>query len=727
MPRASVSTTSRTLLRALRATFSMTLILSSTSGAAGAAPASTTPTPPIAKVVPHVWREHGRERVDNYHWLRDDSRKNPEMLAYLEAENAYTEAVLAPTEALQASLYDELVARRKPDDDTVPFRRDGYWYYRRFEAGSEYDRIYRRKGTLDAPEELVLDQNLLAKGHDYYGLGTYAVTPDGKTLAWSEDTVSRRQYTVRVRDLATGKDLVDVVTNTSGDLAWANDGKTFFYVEKDPVTLLGYKVRRHRLGTEPAKDPVVWEEKDKSFYTSIGKTKSGRFLYVYSQSTVSSEMRFLPADTPDGDFRVFLPRERDHEYAAEDIQTPQGPKFVVRTNWKAENFRLVTVDAATTADRATWKDLAPARDDVFIDDFEAFEGVVAIAQRSEGLRRVRLQPLDGSSGQFIDLGEGVGTTFLAFNSEQHTPTLRVQFSSMKTPASTYDVALASGRSKLVKQQPVLGGFDSANYTTERLWVEARDGVKVPVTVLYRKTTKIDGTAPLLQRAYGSYGSSSDPTFEPNVLSLVDRGFVTAIAHVRGGQEMGRRWYDDGKLQHKKNTFYDFIDVTEALVAKGYAAKDRVFALGGSAGGLLMGAIVNLRPDLYRGVVAAVPFVDVVTTMFDETIPLTSNEFDEWGNPKNLKDYEYMLSYSPYDQVTKQAYPNLLVTTGLHDSQVQYFEPAKWVAKLRTHKTDANWLLLKTNMEAGHGGKSGRFARLKDTALQYAFFLELAKR
>ncbi len=681
----------------------------------------TVATAPIAAIRPRVFREHGRERVDDYYWLRDDSRSNPEVLAYLDAENAYTAAVLAPTAPLQARLYQELVGRLKPDDDTVPYRKNGFWYYRRFETGREYDRLYRRRGSMTAPEELLLDLNERAHGHDYYALGGWDVTPDGGLLAWTEDTVSRRQYTVHVRDLATGEPRAETIANCAGEVVWANDNRTFFYIEKDPVTLLGFRVRRHLLGSNPATDPVVWEEKDKSFYTEIGKTKSGRFLKIHSQSTVATEVRLIDAARPADPPLLFLPRERDHEYSVEDL----GDRFVVRTNWQAKNFRLMLVPAATTADRSTWRDLAAHRDDIFIDDFEAFPGFVAIAGRSAGLRRLRILPLDGAPERYLESDEPDATAWLAYNAEQQTTKLRYGYTSLRTPVSTFELDLASGERTLLKQQPVLGGFDASRYVTERLFLAARDGAQVPVSLLYRKGFEANGKAPLLIEAYGAYGYSSDPYFDADVFSLVDRGFVYAIAHVRGGQEMGREWYESGKLLKKKNTFFDFIDVTEGLVARRYGAPDRVFALGGSAGGLLMGAIATMRPDLYRGVIAAVPFVDVITTMMDESIPLTSNELDEWGDPKMKESYDYMLSYSPYDQVKAQNYPNLLVTTGLWDSQVQYYEPAKWVARIRAHKTDKNLLLLKTNMEAGHGGKSGRFERLKDTALYYAFMLDLA--
>lgn len=679
------------------------------------------PAPPVAPVRPHRFAEHGRERVDDYYWLRDDSRRDPEVLAYLAAENSYTQAVLAPTEPLQARLYQELAGRLKQDDDTVPYRKDGYWYYRRFEAGREYDRIYRRRDAPGAPEELVLDLNERAQGHDYYAVGGWSVSPNGELLAWTEDTVSRRQYTIRVRDLASGEVRADAIANCAGEVVWANDNRTLFYIEKDPVTLLGFRVRRHELGSNPATDPVVWEEKDNSFYTEIGRSKSGRFVFIVSQSTVASEVRLLDAGRPAEPFRLFLPRERDHEYSVEDL----GDRFVVRTNWGAKNFRLMIAPAATTADRATWRDLVPHREDVFIDGFEAFPGFVAIAERSAGLRRLRIKPLDGSPERPIESDEPDATAWLAYNSEQQTTKVRYAYTSLRTPVTTCELDVATGERAILKQQPVLGGFDPARYVTERLFVPARDGVQVPVSLLYRQGYAANGKAPLLLEAYGAYGYSSDPYFDSDVLSLVDRGFVYAVAHVRGGQEMGRAWYEDGKLLRKKNTFFDFIDVTEGLVARHYAARDRVFAIGGSAGGLLMGAIATMRPDLYRGVIAAVPFVDVITTMMDESIPLTSNELDEWGDPRVKEHYDYMLSYSPYDQVKAQEYPNLLVTTGLWDSQVQYYEPAKWVARLRAHKTGSNRLLLKTNMEAGHGGKSGRFERLRDTALYYAFMLDLA--
>ena len=669
-----------------------------------AAEAAAPPVPPRAAIRPHRLKEHGRERVDDYYWLRDDSRQNPEMLAYLAAENAYTQAILAPTARLQEKLHQELAGRLKQDDDTVPYRKHGYWYYRRYEAGKEYDRLYRRQGAMTAPEELLLDLPELARGHDYFALGGWDVTPDGRLLAWTEDTVSRRQYTIHVRDLATGERLAETIANCSGEVVWANDNRTFFYIEKDPVTLLGFRVRRHLLGSDPAADPVVWEEKDKSFYTGIFKSKSGRFVRIDSQSTLASEVRLLDADRPTEPFRLFLPRERDHEYAVEDL----GDRFVVRTNWQAKNFRLMV---AARGDDLRPRHLArpgvPHRDDIFIDDFEAFPGFVAIAERSTGLRRLRIQPLDGSGERYVESDEPDSTAWLAYNAEQATTKLRYGFTSLRTPESTFEVDSQTGERVLLKQQ---AGSRWLRCRALRHRTDLPAGPRWRSGSRYRCSTarasRRTARRPLLLEAYGSYGYSSDPYFDSDVLSLVDRGFVYAIAHVRGGQEMGRHWYEDGKLLKKKNTFFDFIDVTEGLVARHYAAADRVFALGGSAGGLLMGAIATMRPELYRGVIAAVPFVDVITTMMDDSIPLTSNEFDEWGDPRVKENYDYMLSYSPYDQVKAQRYPNLLVTTGLWDSQVQYYEPAKWVARMRAHKTDANWLL----PEDEHGGRARRQVR-----------------
>lgn len=680
------------------------------------------PTPPIAAEKPHEVKSPFGTRSDPYYWLRDDERKNPEMLAYLEAENAYKAAMLAYLKPVEQKLYDEIVGRIKQDDATVPYRKNGYWYYARYETGQEYPIYARKKGSLEAPEQILLDGNAMAKGHDFFQIASYEVSADNRLLAYAIDTVGRRQYVVRVKNLETGELYADTLTNVEPDLAWANDNRTLFYIEKHPQTLLGYRVKRHVLGTPLEKDVLVYEQEDESFYMGLEKSKSDRFVYIVSQSTVSSEYLYADASDPALSFKVALPRERDHEYQLEDV----GDRFVIRTNWRAKNFRIVEVPIAKVGDRTQWRDVVPHRADSFVSGFETFDRYLAVGERSGGLRRIRVKAWDGGREFLIDAAEPAYTMALSTNEEQDSKTLRYVYTSLTTPNTTYDYDMDTGAQVLLKRDPVLGDFDPARYATEFVFATARDGTKVPVSLLYRKGTKRDGTAPLYQYAYGSYGSSQDPTFRSSVLSLVDRGFVYALAHVRGGQEMGRQWYEDGKLLHKKNTFTDFIDVTRFLVAQKYADPKRVFAMGGSAGGLLMGAIANMAPQDYRAIVAHVPFVDVVTTMLDESIPLTTNEFDEWGNPAESKEYyDYMLSYSPYDQVKAQAYPSILVTTGLWDSQVQYWEPAKWVARLRTLKTDTNPLLFRTNMEAGHGGKSGRFERYREIAEEYAFVLDQA--
>jgi oligopeptidase B len=567
----------------------------------------------------------------------------------------------------------------------------------------------------------MLDGNAMAAaaGTGYFQIGSPEVTSDGKLLAYGLDTVGRRQYRLKFRNLETGEDFKDEVANVEPNFAWANDGKTVLYVEKDPVTLLSVRVKKHVLGTDPKSDPLLYEEKDHAFYLSVDKSRSDRFLWIDLQSTVSTEQWYADANDPQLAFKVVVPRERDHEYEAEDL----GSDFILRTNWKAKNFRIVRAPMAKVADRSAWTDEVPARDDAFVHSFQTFKDYLVVSERTNALRKIMVKRWADGRESIIDAGEPSYAFFPGENLEPDTGTLRYVYSSLTTPRSVYDIDLSSGVKKLMKRDEAGEGFDSTSYRTEFLWAPSRDGKKIPVSLLYRKDFQKGSDAPLLQYGYGSYGLSTDPGFNPNVLSLVDRGFVYAVANVRGGQELGRAWYEDGKLLNKKNTFNDFVDVTRFLVQQGYAARDKVFAYGGSAGGLLMGAIANQCPECYRGVIAAVPFVDVVTTMLDESIPLTSNEFDEWGNPKEKKYYDYMLSYSPYDNVQKKTYPAMLVTTGLWDSQVQYFEPAKWVAKLRAMKTDRHTLLLHVNMEAGHGGNSGRFRRLKETALQYAFMLD----
>ncbi|TNJ33005.1 S9 family peptidase [Arenimonas terrae] len=677
------------------------------------------PAAPVAARKPYeVKAPHGATRNDEYYWLRDDTRKNEEMLAYLTAENAYTDAVLKPLEALEASLYDELVGRIKQDDASVPYLEDGYWYYTRFETGKEYPVYARRKGTMDAPEQVLFDVNVMAEGKNFFQIGTYEISPDGNLAAFAEDAVGRRQYVLRIKDLRTGEILPDQITGVSANMMWGEDNRTLYYVENDPKTLLTKRVKTHVVGTATALDKLVYEEKDDTFYMGVGRTRSDDYLCIGVSSTVSSEMRCTDADQP-GEFRVLAPRQRDFEYEADHLDG----RWVISTNWNAKNFRIMTfADGQPWGDRNRWQELVPHSADVLISGVTLFNGFMAISERSGGLQRVRVRHDDGRQ-EFVKADESAYSMGLAMNAEPGTDWLRYTYTSLTTPASTYEVNVRTGERKLLKEQPVLGGFDKANYVTERLWATARDGTKVPVSVLYRRGFEKNGKAALYQYSYGSYGSSSDPGFNSNVLSLVDRGAVYAVAHIRGGQEMGRQWYEDGKLLKKVNTFTDFIDVTDFLVQEGWAAPDRVAAMGGSAGGLLMGAIANMAPEKYAAIVAHVPFVDVVTTMLDETIPLTTNEFDEWGNPKDPKYYDYMLSYSPYDQVEAKAYPSMLVTTGLWDSQVQYFEPAKWVARLRAKKTDTNPLLFRTNMEAGHGGKSGRFQRYRERAEEYAFVIE----
>ncbi len=674
-------------------------------------------TPPDVARHPHtVKAPFGATRSDDFYWLRDDTRKNTAMLAYLEAENAYTDQVMAPLKPLEETLYQEIVGRIKQDDASVPYRERGYWYYTRYETGKDYPIQARRKGSMDAPEEILLDVNALAEGKGYFSVGDAVVSQDNRLLAWADDAVGRRQYTVRFKNLDTGEVYADTLTGVSPNLVWADDNKTLFYVENDPETLLTVRVRKHVLGTPAKRDPVVYEEHDDSFYMGIGRTRDDKYLTIGVDSTVSSELRYAPAADPQT-FAVLAPRERDVEYDAEHFDG----RWVIRTNADgARNFKLVTAPTDATA-RSQWQDWVAHDDAVYIEGFELFDGFTAIEERSDGLERVRLLKGEGAR-EYVKADEPAYSMGLAVNAEPDTPWLRYSYTSLTTPATTYELNVVTGERRLLKQQPVIG-YDPSQYVTERVWVTARDGVKVPVSLVYRKGFRKDGTAALYQYAYGSYGMSMDPGFNLPVVSLLDRGVVYAIAHIRGGQEMGRQWYDDGKLLHKQNTFNDFIDVTEALVKQGYAARDRVGASGGSAGGLLMGAVANLAPQDYRVMVAQVPFVDVVTTMLDPTIPLTTNEYDEWGNPEQKDYYDYMLSYSPYDNVRRQAYPALFVGTGLWDSQVQYWEPAKWVARLRDDNTGTHPIVFRTNMEAGHGGKSGRFRRYRELAESYAFVLD----
>jgi oligopeptidase B len=680
--------------------------------------AQALPSPPVAARKPYqVKGPGGISRDDPYYWLRDDTRKNPEMLAYLTAENAYADAALAPLKPLQEKLYGEIVGRIKQDDSSVPYRKRGYLYYSRFETGQDYPVIARRKGAMTAPEEVLLNQAAMGKGKGYFQIGGYEVSPDNRRLAYAEDVVGRRQYVLRVKDIASGTALADEVPNAEPDFVWADDNRTLFYVEKDPVTLLSKRVKAHVLGTPASADRLIYEEKDDSFYMGLGRTTSDKYICIALQSTVSNEQRCTSAASP-GEFAVFAPREREFRYQADHI----GDRWVVLTNWKAPNYRLMRVSEADAArGRAAWTDLVPHKSDVFIDEFKPMNGYIAIAERSGGNKRLRLLT-DAGKSSFVASDEPAYAMGLDVNAEPDSDWLRYHYTSLTTPARIYEVNAKSGERRLLKETPA-PGYDPANYVTERVWATGRDGTKIPVSLVYRKGFRKDGKAAMLQYAYGSYGASSDPTWSPTVTSLLDRGMVYALAHIRGGQEMGRAWYDQGHLLNKKNSFTDFIDVTRALVAQGYAARDRVAAQGGSAGGLLMGGIANMAPEDYDVIVAQVPFVDAVTTMLDPTIPLTTNEYDEWGNPSDRKYYDYILSYSPYDNVAARAYPAMFVSTGLWDSQVQYYEPAKWVAKLRAARTDSNPLLFRINMEAGHGGKSGRFRRYRDIAEYYAFMLQ----
>jgi oligopeptidase B len=671
--------------------------------------------PDAAKKPHEVKAPFGATRNDDYYWLRDDDRKNPEMLAYLNAENAYTDAVLAPTKPLQEKLYNEIVGRIKQDDASVPYRERGYWYYTRFETGKDYPIQARRKGSMEAPEEILLDVNQMAEGKGYFSVGDAQVSQDNKLLAWADDAVGRRQYVIRFKNLETGEIYPDTIGGVSANLVWADDNKTLFYVENDPETLLTVRVRSHVLGTPSSADKLVYEEKDDSFYMGIGRSRDDKFICISVESTVSSEQRCAPARDPSR-FTVLAPRERDVEYSADHLDG----RWVIRTNWKAKNFRIMTAPSGSTS-REEWKDWIAHSDEVYIEGFELFDGFTAISERSNGLERLRLLRANGKE-EYVKADEPAYSMGLDVNSEHDTPWLRYSYTSMTTPATTYELNVETGERKQLKQQPVIG-YDASKYTTERLWATARDGTKVPVSLVYKKGFEKNGKAAMFQYAYGSYGSSTDPGFNSTIVSLLDRGVVYAIAHIRGGQEMGRDWYDNGKLLHKKNTFTDFIDVTDALVKQGYAAPDRVAASGGSAGGLLMGAIANMAPEKYRVIVSQVPFVDVVTTMLDPTIPLTTNEYDEWGNPEKKEFYDYILTYSPYDNISKQAYPAIFVGTGLWDSQVQYWEPAKYVAKLRDDNTGTLPVLFRINMEAGHGGKSGRFRRYREAAEYYAFVLD----
>ena len=685
------------------------------------APVVSLPEPPMAEQRPHMVTAPAGDRDDPWYWLRDDEREDEDMLAYLNAENEYSDAVMAPLSDLQDDLFEEMRGRIVEDDSSVPVFDNGYWYYTRYESGKEYPIYARRESTMEADEEVLLNVNELAEPHDFYSVGDWDVSLDNQTLAFLEDTNGRRQFRLMLRDLSSGEFTDTGVTGVSS-LSWSADHRHLFYVANEPETLRSWQVRRFDTQADDmAEGELVYQEDDDAFYTGVGRTDSGAFNLIYLRSTVSSEVHVLESDQPMNDFRVFYPRQRDHRYSIDHF----GDHWLVQTNFQAPNFKIMRTGLADHADMSQWQDLIAHSDDVFLHGFTALDNALAISERSGGLRRIRLHDWSSGESSLLSFDEPAYAAYLGPNPDQSSDELRFIYTSMTTPAQTLDYNVVTGERVVLKQNEVPGGFDREDYVTQRLDIPARDGVLVPVSVMRHKDTPMDGTAPLYQYAYGSYGSSSEPSFSTNRLSLVDRGFIYAIAHVRGGQELGRQWYDDGRMLNKMNTFTDFIDVTAHLTDEGMVDADRVFAMGGSAGGLLMGAIANMAPERYTGIVAHVPFVDVVTTMLDESIPLTTNEFDEWGNPMDPEYYEYMLSYSPYDNVRAQDYPALLVTTGLWDSQVQYWEPAKWVAKLRATVTGDEPILLHTNMDAGHGGASGRFRRLELTAMEFAFVIDQA--
>ncbi|MEQ9440217.1 MAG: S9 family peptidase [Cyclobacteriaceae bacterium] len=686
------------------------------------------PEAPIAQKKDSALTIHGDTRVDPYFWMRltDEQKRSTkpdeqtqQVVQYLEDENAYTKVAMKDTEELQEQLYDEIVGRISQTDESVPYFKNDYWYYTRYEEGQEYPIYGRKKESLEAEEEVLLNVNELAEGFDYYNVVGLKVSPDNKLLAFAEDTLSRRVYTIRFKNLETGEMLPDQIENTQGDGAWAKDNQSYFYTTKDEVTLLSNKIWRHRLGEEITADELKYEEKDPAFYIGVTNSTSGDYIIVWHRSTLANDYHLLKADQPDGDFQPFTPRETKHLYSIEHI----GDKFYILTDWEAPNYRLMETSANAT-DKQAWKEVIPHRKDVLLDDMDVFQRYLVLTEKSNALPKLRVMDRQSNEEHYIQFDEPAYVLSSATNPEQDTEILRYGYASLTTPTTIYDYNMRTREQELKKRQKVVGGHNPDEYVTERVFVPAQDGKQIPVSLVYKKGMRQGNNTPLLLYAYGSYGFSVDPGFNSARLSLLDRGFIWAIAHIRGGQDMGREWYEDGKMFNKKNTFTDYIDCADHLVAEGYTSKEHLYGLGGSAGGLLMGAVANMAPDRFNGLIAAVPFVDVVSTMLDESIPLTTNEFDEWGNPKKLESYEYMLSYSPYDNVKEQAYPNMLVTTGLFDSQVQYWEPAKWVAKLRDKKTDNNLLLLETNMDAGHGGASGRFQQYKETALEYAFMLKL---
>lgn len=674
-------------------------------------------TPPFAKKIAKELVTHGHVRIDPYFWLRE--KENPEVIAYLNAENEYADRRMAHTAALQEKLYQEMIGRIQETDMSVPYRWKDYFYYSRYEKGKQYPIYCRKNGSLEAQEEVMLDVNQVAEGHDFCSVGKWSVGPDQKILAYAVDYLGRRKYTIFFKNLETGEALDDQIPESTPNFEWANDNQTLFYTKQHPDTLRWRRVYRHVLGTDTAADVLVYEETDEEFNCGVEKTKSQSYIMIKSVQTLSSEYRFVSADTPTAECTVIQPREKNHEYQVDHFQD----HFYIRTNDNATNFKLMKTPIDRT-EQSNWREVVPHRDDVFLENFEVFKDHLAVIERGNALIQVRIMPWNGAGDHTLDFGEPAYTAAFGDNHEIDTPLLRYRYTSLTTPESIIDYDMNTRRKTVLKQTEVLGGFKKEEYATERLWATAEDGVKVPISIVYRDDFKRDGSRPLLLYGYGSYGISMNANFDSPRLSLLDRGFAYAIAHVRGGQELGRAWYENGKLLKKRNTFTDFIACAEYLIQEKYTSPDRLFATGGSAGGLLMGAVMNMRPDLFKGILAHVPWVDVVTTMLDESIPLTTSEYDEWGDPNDKEYYDYMLSYSPYDNVAEKEYPNLFVTTSLEDSQVQYWEPAKWVAKLRELKTDENLLLFKTEMAGDHGGVSGRYNRYKIDALYFAFMLDL---
>jgi oligopeptidase B len=673
--------------------------------------------PPVAKKIPKELTIHGDTRIDNYYWLNE--RENQEVIDYLNAENKYYQEKTKHLKAFTDNLFEEMKSRIKEDDSSVPYKFNGYWYITKFEKGKDYPIYTRKKETLDATEELLFDCNEMAKGHQYFNLTGLSISPDNKMASFAIDTVGRRQYTLQVKSLETNTILDDKIENITGSSTWAKDNKTLFYTKKDPITLRSHQIFKHKLGTPTGE--LVYEEQDDTFGTTIYKTKSQDYLVIVSYSTLTYEYHVLEADNPDGDFKVIQPRVRGLEYSINHY----GDQFYIVTNKdNSTNFKLMKTPVDNTT-MEHWVEVLPHREDVLLEDIDIFQNYLVVSERSEGLNKIRIMRWDNTGDYYLPFESETYTAYTSTNVEFNTDILRYSYNSLTTPASVIEFNMATKEQKVLKEQDVLDeNFDKTNYESKRVWAVAKDGTRIPMSLVYKKGLVLNGKNPVLQYAYGSYGSTSDPYFSSVRLSLLDRGFIYAISHVRGGEYLGRQWYDDGKLLNKKNTFTDFIACSEFLIKEKYTSAEHLYAYGGSAGGLLMGAIVNMSPELYKGVIAAVPFVDVITTMLDDSIPLTTGEYDEWGNPNDKAYYDYIKSYSPYDNVEAKAYPNLLVTTGLHDSQVQYWEPAKWVAKLRDMKTDNNLLFLETNMDAGHGGASGRFERVKEIAKDYAFILSL---